>query len=85
MKYALLSKGRSLEKKIAVLLDFVQMRGGGLPNFFVTFSRRAFLVKKGIYSFQNTNYLNFESQGELICGILGLFYMQLKIQWLWEG
>ena len=25
-------------KKTAVLLDFVQMRGGGLPKFFGTFS-----------------------------------------------
>ena len=32
-------KGRLYEKKVAVLLDFVQMRGGrALPKFFVHFS-----------------------------------------------
>ena len=31
-------KGRFHEKKVAVLLDFVQMRGGGPCQNFVTFS-----------------------------------------------
>ena len=32
--------GKVLRNKLAVLLDFVQMRGGrALPNFFVQFSR----------------------------------------------
>ena len=40
-------------KKTAVLLDFVQMRGGkGPAQFFVTFSRGAFFVSKGAYFFQ---------------------------------
>ena len=63
MNYALLSKGRSPEKKTAVLLDFVQMswaEGRALPKFFVTFSRGAFLVNKGAYFFQNANNLIFK-------------------------
>ena len=32
-----------LPKKIAVLLDFVQMRGGGLPKFFVHFSQTVYI------------------------------------------
>ena len=39
-------KGRLYEKKVAVLLDFVQMRGGGpCPTFFHLFIS-AFLVYK---------------------------------------
>ena len=32
-----------LGKKVAVLLDFVQMRGGGLPKFFVHFSQTVYI------------------------------------------
>ena len=50
-----------LLKKTAVLLDFVQMRGGrALPKFVVTFSRGAFLVNKGVYFFRKTKILNFK-------------------------
>ena len=46
-------------KNTAVLLDYVNMRGGrALPKFFVTFWRGAFLVNKGAYFFQNANNLN---------------------------
>ena len=46
-------------RKIAVLLDFVQMRGAGRaqPKFFVTFWRGVFLVNKGVHFFQNANNL----------------------------
>ena len=50
-----------MKKNTAVLLDFVQIRGGGgegPAQFFVTFSRGAFLFNKGAYFFQNANYLN---------------------------
>ena len=54
-----------LRKKTAVLLDFVQMRGGraalpprALPKFFVTFTSCAFLVNKGVHFFENANNLN---------------------------
>ena len=46
MKYALLSKGHPPEKKTAVLLDFVQMRGGGLPYFLSHFQEEHFGSKK---------------------------------------
>ena len=37
------SKGRSPEKKIALLLDFVQIRGGGpCPNFLAPFHKCIF-------------------------------------------
>ena len=45
-----------LKEKAAVLSDFVQMR----VNFFVTFSRGAFLVNEGVHFFQNVNNLNFK-------------------------
>ena len=39
MVLVLICNGRDvLTKKNAVLLDFVQMRGGGLPKFFVASS-----------------------------------------------
>ena len=50
--------GDVLLEKPPVLLDYVQMRGGGLAQIFVTFSRGAFLVNKGAYFFQNANNLN---------------------------
>ena len=38
-----------LPKKIAVLLDFVQMRGGtALPKFFVHFSQTVFIGEKNL-------------------------------------
>ena len=45
-----ISKGRFHEKKVAVLLDFVQMRGGGraLPKFFVNFSQTVYWVNLGM-------------------------------------
>ena len=55
-----------LRKKTAVLLDFVQMRGGeggpprALPKFFVTFTSCAFWVNKGVHFFENANNLNFK-------------------------
>ena len=40
-------KGRSPEEKTAVVLDFVQMRGGeGLPKFFVTNTRAAVFTRE---------------------------------------
>ena len=47
-------------KKVAILLDFVQMRGGGMPKFFVTFSEVHFLSIKGVYFPKNANNLNFK-------------------------
>ena len=49
-------KGRSHEKETAVLLDFVQIRGGGaLPKFCVTFSEVHFWSIIGVYFLQNAN------------------------------
>ena len=55
------ASGTFSRKKAAVLLDFVQMRGGGgaLPKFFVTFSLVHFWSIKRVYFLQNTNNLNF--------------------------
>ena len=53
--------GKASRKEVAVLLDFVQMRGGwALPNFFVHFSQMHFWSIKGVYFLQNTNNLNFK-------------------------
>ena len=46
-------------EKTFILLDFVQNRGGA-AKFLGTFSRRAFLVDKGVYFFENANNLNFK-------------------------
>ena len=44
-----ISKGRFHEKKVAVLLDFVQMRrGGALPKFSVHFSQTIYWVNLGM-------------------------------------
>ena len=53
-----------LNGKKCFLSGIAQMRGGGglpMPEFFGTFSRRAFLVnrKKRVYFFKNANVLNF--------------------------
>ena len=45
--------GKVSRKKVAVLLDFVQMRQGGLPKFFITFSQVHFWSIKGVYFLQN--------------------------------
>ena len=47
-------------KKAAVLLDFVQIKGGGraCPTFFNTFSYVHFWSIKGVYFLQNANNLN---------------------------
>ena len=46
-------------KKIAVLLDFVQMRGGGTQIFSHIFIS-AFLVNKGVFFLKNANNLSFK-------------------------
>ena len=53
-------KGRSHEKKTSVLLDFVQMWGGALPKFCVTFSEVHFWSIIGVYFLQNAYNLNFK-------------------------
>ena len=42
-------------KKVAVLLDFVQMRGGALPNFFVHFSQIVYI--ESIWGWGCPNFL----------------------------
>ena len=56
------------KKKVAALLDFVQMRGGGCPIFFVTF-----LVNRGVYVFQNVNNLNFFFRLYMYCMIYSTY------------
>ena len=58
--FTLFRKG--FTKKVAVLLDFVQMRRGGraLPKFFGTFSWVHFWSIKGVSFFQNGNNLNLD-------------------------
>ena len=46
-------------KKVAILLDFVQMRGGH-AQFFVTFSEVHFWSIKGVFFPPNANNLNFK-------------------------
>ena len=46
-KLLIISMGRFHEKKVAVLLDFVQMRGGGCPNFLSTFHKLYILGQFG--------------------------------------
>ena len=47
--------------KTAILLDFVQMRGGrALPIFLDTFSQVLFWPIKGVYFLKNANNLNFK-------------------------
>ena len=48
-------------KKAAVLMDFVQMRGGGpCPNFLAPFHECIFSSIKGVSFFQNGNNLNLD-------------------------
>ena len=42
-----------LLKKNGCPFGFCPNEGGGLPNFFVTYSRSAFLLDKGVSFFQN--------------------------------
>ena len=54
-------KGRVPEKKTAVLLDFVQMRGGeGPAQFFWQLSMSVFWSIKGAHFLQNATNLNFK-------------------------
>ena len=52
--------GKGSRKKAAVLLDFVQMRGGGEgpAQIFWQLFIIAFLVNKEVYCIQNTNNFN---------------------------
>ena len=52
--------GKVSGKKVAVLLEFVWMRGGALPKLFVTFSWVHFWAIKGMYFLQNANNFDFE-------------------------
>ena len=52
--------GKTSRINAAVLLDFVHMRGGGMPKFFVTFSLVHFWSIKRVYFLQNANNFNFK-------------------------
>ena len=55
-----LDLGMVSQGKTAVLLDFVQMRGGNPAQIFWHLFISAFLVNKGGYFLQNANNLNFK-------------------------
>ena len=46
--YVVISLRDGFPKKVAVLLDFFQMRGGGLPKLFVHFSQTVYWVNLGM-------------------------------------